>query len=406
MYFLGAEEMNNSSDAYNILDTIPGEKTIAQCVLQLNDKAQVVLYCFVIVFGVFGNASICYFFGLFSKSASKGVSEVLILYLAVTDFCASIFSPFIGIYWIVTCRKVWHFGTVGCKLFPFLGRVFINMSVGIIVILALDRYRAICSPFNGQFKKKYIHASVIMTALLSILFEIFYLDALKWHEKPIRNGSIGCLVTPGDKPFYNRITTCILLTRDLFFVLVFSYTSIRIIFTLRKRNMYLKSPDRSSRHEMDRIIRVIIVMEIVFITLVLPRDLLHISLQVSWWDGDGFPVTSQLKSINAFLKVFQTANCCANVFIYAKMHARFRDKIVKLLRLFIWCAPSPLSETDTIQSELDSGSTTKLYTRTLLRESNRRQSNSRRKKTCDSSLIQWKSDASFYDNYLWENENL
>jgi len=346
--------MNNASLLIpwsNLTYAAPANQTAAftppraprQCVLGIPEYLQLMFYLLVTFLGVFGNASICYCFGLFHNKSRKSVSEILILYLAVVDFCASIFTPFVFIYWIATCNTAWHFGVFGCKLLPFLGRVFINISVGVICILALDRYRAICSPFKGQFKKKYIHISVILSVLLAILCEIYYLDALTVHYKPLPHGSMGCLVTPDNNLKYIKVTTAILLSRDLFFVLIFTYTTIQIIFNLKRRNIYMTSTGpgslvaRDNRRETEHVIRVIIVMQIVFIVLVLPRDLLHIIFSLSWVGGDGIPYSKTLIRLNDALKVIQTANCCANVFIYAKMHGRFRNTVTSLIHASFTC---------------------------------------------------------------------
>ena len=350
-----------------------------QCILGSTEMIQLVLYAFVIIIGVVGNASICYCFGLFHKSSRKTVSEVLILYLAAVDFCASIFTPFVFIYWIATCNTEWHFGTFGCKVIPFLGRVFINISVGIICILAFDRYRAICSPFKGQFRKKHIHFFVLLATILAALCEVYYLEALTYHKNPLPRGSTGCLVTPKNKLQYIEITSSILLARDAFFVLMFTYTSVRIVLSLRRRNGYVtsknSSTDNASRREMEHVIRVIIVMQIVFIVLVLPRDFLHIIYSLSWIDNDGIPYSKEVIRLNEALKVIQTANSCANVFIYAKMHDRFRSRVLDLLKIPFTCGTikklalmdekNDVTTYDTAYNISDNNN--RQYTRSLLR---------------------------------------
>ena len=346
-YLLNSTTFNNTLNSTTFNKTLNSANTtkrppvrMGPCELRYPDYIQLFVYTLVMILGIFGNASICYCFGLFHKTARKTVSEVLILYLAVVDFCASIFTPFVFIYWIATCYGQWHFGTLGCKVLPFLGRVFINISVGIICILALDRYRAICSPFKGQFKKKYIHISVGLAVILAVLCEVYYLDALTYHVKPLPYGSVGCLVTPSNRLKYIKITTSILLARDIFFVFIFTYTTTKIVLCLRKRNTYCPTdPEHmsNSRRETEHVIRVIIVMQIMFICLVLPRDLLHIIFSLSWVDGNGIPYSKAMVRWNDALKVIQTANCCANVFIYAKMHGRFRKTVKSLIQHSVSC---------------------------------------------------------------------
>ena len=303
----------------------------SECVAHFKDVLLFTLYALLILIGVTGNACICYIFG-YRNNQIKTVTEILILYLAVFDFLASIFGPFIFMYWIITCSKRWHFGYIGCKILPLLSRIFVNISLGIILILAVDRYRAICSPFKGQFKKKYIHFAVFITIILSLVCELQYIAALHL-------GTNQCLVVPDNKVVYRKVSLAILFIRDLTFICVFSLTTSHITWTLKKRDSYTTSSScvNLNRQETNHIVRLVIVMQLVFLMLVLPRDILHIVYNVSWLDNDGIPFSSEIINLNEFLKVFQTANCCANIFIYSKLHDRFRCHILEVVNNSINC---------------------------------------------------------------------
>lgn len=308
------------------------------CEMHFKDIVLVFLYVVVIILGVVGNACICYIFG-YRNHHSKTVTELLIVYLAIFDLLASIFAPFVFMYWILTC-STWHFGIIGCKILPLLSRVFINISVGIILILAVDRFQAICIPFRGQFAKKNIHIAVIVTILLSFVCESYYIEALA-----IGTGRLsGCIVEPNNKILYIKVTSSILIARDSLYIICFTTTTFGIAFTIRKRDLYFTAPQNMSRQEMGRVVRVVIVMQLVFLILLLPRDIFHILFSLSWLGGKGIPYTDEIETLNEFLKLFQTANCCANIFVYAKLHDRFRSRFLEVIQQSIGCG-SPASAT-------------------------------------------------------------
>ena len=82
--------------------------------------------------------------------------------------------------------------------------------------------------------------------------------------------------------------------------------------------------------EMRRVVKMIIAMQTVFLVLILPRDLFLVSFSLSWLDNDGIKYGDVVRYVNEFLKLLQTSNCCANIFIYAKLHDHFR-KVVKII---------------------------------------------------------------------------
>lgn len=72
----------------------------------------------------------------------------------------------------------------------------------------------------------------------------------------------------------------------------------------------------------------LVVLAVVFILLVFPREILHIIYMMSWKFGSGIPHTETIRNVNAFLKVLHMCNSVVNVFIYAGLQQRFRHKIL------------------------------------------------------------------------------
>jgi len=87
--------------------------------------------------------------------------------------------------------------------------------------------------------------------------------------------------------------------------------------------------EQESALKPSRIFRMLVVMAIVFIVLVLPKDVFTVIYTLLWLNnGKGMPYETALK-INAFLALLQTSNCVCNIFIYARLHKRFQRKLTE-----------------------------------------------------------------------------
>ena len=83
------------------------------------------------------------------------------------------------------------------------------------------------------------------------------------------------------------------------------------------------------------IARVLFVVGLVFILLVFPRELFYLIINMSHLTSQrGIGINRLLLHINSWLKVMHTANCCANVFIYAHLHSRFRRIVLNTINCY------------------------------------------------------------------------
>ena len=69
---------------------------------------------------------------------------------------------------------------------------------------------------------------------------------------------------------------------------------------------------------------------IVFIILVLPKDLFTVVYTASYLNGHGIDPAIGLE-VNSSLKLIQKCNSIVNIFIYAKLHTSFRERINETL---------------------------------------------------------------------------
>ena len=298
----------------------------------LNAKEWLLVTAFSLVFlcGVVGNSLVIYIFGYKKKSLHSSSTERLIFYLAVIDFFASIFNPLLFVYLTITRYVKWHFGYVGCKVLPAFGPITTTASAGMLLLFAVDRYRAIVSPFQGELSPKTISIVTIIIILVSILSNIHYLYSIEVTER------FGCRVPSADNIQYGVPYCTIIIVRLFVFLIVFTYTHAQIFRILQKRSRC--SPfhhDLAKKREFQskQIIRCILIMGIVHLFLVCPRDIMYLIYNLSWLVSTcGIRFSKEVVLANVFMKVLQVSNSCANVFIYSHMHVYYRKCVFKVLR--------------------------------------------------------------------------
>lgn len=280
----------------------------------------------ILVIGSVGNTVVCYVFGMQHKKR-RSVPETLFLYLGAIDLVSSIVNPSLYIYWTVTKYARWDFGIVGCKLLVPLAPISVTLSALIILIIAVDRYFIICRQFGRSYSRKRIHCAVVASAIFSIGIYLPYIIQLEVNKK------LSCFIPEVGDPFYAYSTVAALTLQDVGFIVVLTFANVKT-FSRLKRQSSLKL-DRSMEarrlRSHKRIARILLAMSCVFCLLVLPRDIMQVIYLLSWQTSSGIQQTDTLYHVNALLKVLQTANSCVNVFIYSKMHKKFRVHLLRLL---------------------------------------------------------------------------
>ena len=301
----------------------------------VGDWLLVVAFLLIISTGVVGNALVCYVFGYKKKSRRRSTTEWLILYLGIIDLMSSTFNPSLYIYWTVTHYRSWHFGYIGCKILPALGPIMTSASAGVLLIFALDRYLAIVSPFYGQITWKTITAALVVNIVLSVLCYTHYIYGLEYF--PEDNGY--CFVPDVQSLAYGVPNCLFIILRLTIFAMVFTFTNVRIFVALRKRQetSTLKELRKTRYNSTKRIMKVLLIMGIVFIVLVFPREIFYLVYNLSWLvSKNGMRFSPKVLEINSWMKVLHTANSCANVFIYSHMQTLYRKQILKLF-YFLGC---------------------------------------------------------------------
>lgn len=285
-------------------------------------------FSFTFVVGTFGNGFVCFVFGCKTR-VKRSITETLLLYLGIVDFLASFFNPLLFSYWTITKYGRWDFGLIGCKILAPLGPITVSISATIIMIICIDRYRAIASPFKGQFTKKQVNTLTCIGIAVSILPYGSYIYYLKVEP------GLPCMVRYGGAVGYAVPYVTVILLRDVAYVCVFCFTSFAISKCLKTHCSITVTEDYSIRRnkESRKIVKVLYRIGLVFGILVFPKDLLSVVTTISWLIPPRIASTDTLFHVNGWLKVLNVSNSCVNVFIYSHVHTRFKREVCRLFSI-------------------------------------------------------------------------
>jgi len=297
------------------------------------DYLTIFVYVVVFLIGVTGNLVICLFFTLENQRIKH--LQVLIFYLALSDLCASVTNPLLFIYLQITHYRSWHFELIGCKLLPLTWRVSTSVSLGIIMVINIDRCIALKLPYHKPLSKSKVNTTVSFVTLASILMELPFL--IYADVKNIA-GSVSCKVPSVLVPGYAYPTLSIMFIRDTLYIAVFITTSVIIKreLSVNKLNIEQGSLQKEIRHHENRsVLNMLFIVAAAFVVTVFPRELLHIVYILSWvTPGDGIRSTKTITNLNSLLTSLLCCNTICNFIIYAKLQRRFRDVVVSTIFSF------------------------------------------------------------------------
>ncbi|XP_066933253.1 visual pigment-like receptor peropsin [Clytia hemisphaerica] len=290
---------------------------------------QLGLFSFLMILGILGNVLVIYVYSRAKNRKRFLKFERMILILAVVDLLASTINPAFYIYQIKTNYKSWHFGYAGCKVIPALGPIFSSISLGLILLMAIDRDRAVCTPFKKQFSLSTLYKAIAVTIFLSIGINVPYMYFLDVHE-----GGKRCLIGRKGALLYIKSLVSINIISDTCFFLIFSVTTVRVCLKLAYKTQLTYPRSREFRaRETRRILKMIVSMGVCFIALIFPRDIFITTTYMSYLHPPPIKVKNYFM-VNAILKVIHTSNSVVNVFLYSVFNRRFRRDALHLFMQF------------------------------------------------------------------------
>lgn len=241
------------------------------CDIQLEEQILLCGYVILFLIGTSGNTLVIF---VFRKSLTNGpIIDMLILLLAVCDLASSLISPTLTIYWIVG-HKHWDFGNVACKIIPTLSRILMDISIGILLIMAIDRCRAIVTPFKIRFSRSFVLSLCLLTVVLSIVGQMYYTMSLEVTEEG------KCLPKEVGRHSYFIPLISLLTMRILVFMFIFWLTTVAIRVALN-RSSTVTMGNEVNMERRTKATKMIVLMAIVFTLTITPRDMLHLAYTIS-----------------------------------------------------------------------------------------------------------------------------
>ena len=246
-----------------------------RCTLDAVGISLILGYTLLLLTGTFGNALVIM---VFKKSLRHGkILDLLIFFLAICDLASSCISPLLFTYWILTCNYTWNFGWLGCKIIPTLSRVLNDISIGVLLIMAIDRCRAIATPMKSRYSRAFVVKLLIATVLLSFLCQTYYMIALDLVDGK-------CQAPDNEDPNFYLPLIILVSSRTFAFLFIFWISTFAVQVALRRtKSVELLARDKTRRlSQKSKVMKMLVVMATTFTVTVIPRDIFHLAYQISY----------------------------------------------------------------------------------------------------------------------------
>ena len=312
-----ADESDTLSNQTPIPSEWGAESAYTADSLAAHDIFQLVLLTVIFIVGFFGNCIVIY--GVLQQGSSKTTSSCLIANLALSDLAVLVLSLPVS---LLQELASWPFGEVACKVFFPLGDVFLAVSIMTLTAIALDRYRAIVTPFKDRYSKRQAKLCIFLMWLLCYL-AVGVPTSFILKLVTTENGEKICY------PFWDnviqrrihKVVIASLVTLPLFLI---GFCYFRVVFALWKVQIIHRESTKNSitmlRLEQKRkLVKMLIVIVIAFSACLLPYIIYALLLE--------FTGLQRSPSVNiglvAVLSLFY-ANSAINPLILCSMSKDYR----------------------------------------------------------------------------------
>ncbi|KAK2840310.1 hypothetical protein Q5P01_014050 [Channa striata] len=255
-------------------------------------------------------------------------TNLLILSLAVSDF----FVAFDMLFQVMLINGCWLLGDLMCTLYSVLNYTVTSTSIGIMVLISIDRYVAICDPLHYSTKVTpgRVQVCVLLCWILSFFYGIIMLiDILK--QPGIYNSCVGECVLSCD--IIQQFSDFIILFLIPITVIVVLYTRVFVVAVSQAQAMR----SHIAAVSLERSVTITVkkseikaagtlgVVIVVFIICICPYFCVTLKTQ------DSFTSAS---SVSIVLCLYDS-NSCLNPLIYALFYPWFRKSIKLIFTLQI-----------------------------------------------------------------------
>ena len=218
-------------------------------------------------------------------------------------------------------------------VWPIVG-IFASMSIWLVLLISVHRYVAVIHPLrHAQFSSpRNIHLHLAVVCVAAVVFEVtrfFEIIAVEVFDEKTNTTSLDWGYSDlFYDPYYQLIyKNIILLTLRLYLpIVVISYTSVRIILSMQKRNkVHALKPSRGKEREM-KITKTMLAIMVTFIVTQLPLCFYPLARLILPDEKKTLCSAYSLYALTA--DSLSLINFCANFFIYLVAWQSFRDRLL------------------------------------------------------------------------------
>lgn len=283
-----------------------------------------VIFSLLGIVGTFGNLFIIIVYTFKLRRRFERL-ELLMKTIAYGDLCSSVVNSLSYLYLRVISPDKWHLGEFGCKFIPVLGASATTFTTFIIIVMTLDRDRAIVTPLKAQLTLKTIRLCIVCSLVISALCYTPYIMALE-----LKNGMCHINITKSV-----AISGIIFqASMNITFTIVLSATSYRLIreFKFRKRRKVSTTTNRCHRldYSANRLLKTVIAVDVSFVVCTFPMDYFVIYDNLRHILPGHFEPIPNSKFVFNVGRALNVSNSCVNIFLYCIVNPLFRKDVIDL----------------------------------------------------------------------------
>ncbi|XP_065119671.2 trace amine-associated receptor 13c-like [Paramisgurnus dabryanus] len=250
-------------------------------------------------------------------------TNMLILSLAVADlFLGLIVMPLEAIRLIETC---WYFGDTICRLFIFILGLLVSTSLSNLVLIAVDRYLAVCHPL--LYPQKITTTRTIIIICVSWFCSLVYSISIVMIISQSRYTCYGeCIIMPTfaliiTDLFLSFLLPCIIIITLYLRIFYVAYQQVKVINSLMRSGKHLTEGSVRRKSESKAALTLGIIVTV------------YLFCWIPYYSLTLTPITRMTSVIAYFILWMVYINSGLNPLIYAIFYPWFRTSVKHILNL-------------------------------------------------------------------------
>ncbi|NP_001098075.1 neuropeptide Y receptor Y4 [Takifugu rubripes] len=305
-------------------------------------------YGVTMILGLLGNIGlICI---ITRRKEKPNVTSIFICNLSFSDILVCVFClPFTVIY---TIMDHWVFGSLLCRLVPFIQCVSVTVSVLSLVFIALERHQLIVNPAGWKPTITQAYIALILIWILAcftsspfLAFQLLTNDPYTTYRAPFSymptSPHLEACLEHWPSPQHRLIfTTWLLLFQYCGPLLLVLLCYVRVFVRLRHRKDMLdraRAPECQRMAHSRRINIMLVALITAFAVCWLPLTIFNV---VSDWDQEALPICNH-NLLFSLCHLLAMSSTCINPIIYGFLNSNFRQEVKDVL---LHCRCGPVEE--------------------------------------------------------------